>query len=70
MSEINSINLHVEVNDLTKHVAMNDPGSAAIRDLNVETDLKSVEIPNTSVLERSERCLKKYHFRTDTHQFQ
>ena len=48
MSEINSINLHVEVNDLTKHVAMNDPGSAAIRDLNVERDLKSVEIPNTS----------------------
>ena len=48
MSEINSKNLHVEVDDLTKHVTMNNPDSAAIRDQIIDKDLKSVEISNTS----------------------
>ena len=47
MSEINHINLHVEVNDLTQHVAMKHPDSAATRDQNANKDLKSVEISNT-----------------------
>ena len=48
MSEINHINLHVEVNDLTQHVAMKHPDSAATRDLNIDKDLTSVVISNTS----------------------
>ena len=50
MSEINHINLHVEVNDLTQHVAMKHPDSAATRDLNIDKDLTSVVISNTSFL--------------------
>ena len=48
MSEINHINLHVEVNDLlTQHVAMKHPDSAATRDQNINKDLTSVVISNT-----------------------
>ena len=58
MSEINHINLHVEVNDLTQHVAMKHPDSAATRDQIINKDLTSVVISNTSI-DRFTYILKK-----------